>query len=177
MGHHERDLVLVEPDRGEADGLGQDPADEDVVLLAVGLLLALQRVAVEHAGPSPACAVELDPLRQGELGAPVGEDYGEDPAEVLRAQGGPQPVEAGHDLGSGLLPEVEAELQVAGDEMEREDGGQVSLRGDDGVHLHDGGGAGLAQVRLEVVPRASDVALPVSDRVKVGQMISKKCTT
>jgi hypothetical protein len=30
---------------------------------------------------------------------------------------------------------VEAELQVAGDEMEREDGGQVSLRGDDGVHL------------------------------------------
>ena len=96
MAHHQGDLRLRERD---VRALGDDAADELVVDLAGALLEACACMAVEDRCPHAAAArwVRLYRPRIGELGAVVGQDDGEEPAEQRGPDSLLDPVEGGDD--------------------------------------------------------------------------------
>ena len=155
VGYHPVDLLL--PESVEGCALGHHAADEQVVVLDVGLLRRAVRVAEEH--PRAALELrrvvlrvrpeELDHLRVRELRPVVPEDGGEERHEELEPRGVLEHVEdARRGLRCLCVPE-EREHEAAG-EHHREEHLPVGRAGDR-VDLHG--------LDAEVEPEEGEVVL------------------
>jgi len=136
VGHREVDLLLARA--AEAEALGEDVADEGVVLLDRAFLVRGVALAEEKRGePLPGGVRELDRLRLEELAAVVGEDDGEEPPVGLVADRGPERAERPGHLGGRLRRELDRQHEAGEREMDGEEARGVAPPGLDGVDLDD----------------------------------------